>query len=193
MTSIHKYVQQHAELTHQIDDTGTSEAVLSADGRYRYYLSRRWQPRFTGQEDSILTFVMLNPSTADALQDDPTIRRCVGFAKSFGANVLQVINLYGFRATKPAGLLTVDDPVGRYNTAVWAQALKGYNRIVLAWGNSPTVRKLSKHTDAVELLKAALYNADALSLTYCLEQCKDGTPKHPLYLKADTPLKRLEV
>lgn len=99
-----------------------SDAVISDDGLYRYLLERHWD-----DTTSSCTFVMLNPSTADALVDDPTIRRCVGFAKSFGCGSLRVVNLYAYRATKPAELWTVDDPVGPANGSYWFSALTAHD------------------------------------------------------------------
>ena len=83
-----------------------STAVISQDGLYRYHLERRWS------DAPFLTFVMLNPSTADAEIDDPTIRRCVGFSKREGAGGIAVVNLYAFRATSPADLRQASAPYG---------------------------------------------------------------------------------
>lgn len=81
-------------------------AYLSADGLYRFALHRWWG-------DGIrLGFVMLNPSTADAEIDDPTIRRCMGFARTLGFDGIRVVNLYAYRATKPADLWKADEPTG---------------------------------------------------------------------------------
>src|SRR5262249_14212908 len=93
-------------------------AVISDCGRYRYSLTRRWgdaaEPR--------ALFVMLNPSTADAEQDDPTIRRCIGFAKAWGMGSLEVVNLYALRATDPAALLSAPDPIGPKNDTMITSA-----------------------------------------------------------------------
>lgn len=111
-------------------------AHLSQDGLYRYSLHREWRvgydvPRW-------VTFVMLNPSTANAHQDDPTIRRCIGFAKSLGGTGLAVVNLYAFRATSPADLWTTPDPVGPNNDhhlALFLEMAARYDfPIIAAWG-----------------------------------------------------------
>jgi hypothetical protein len=92
----------------QGDLFGDRGATLSDCGRYRYRLWRRWA------DGPTVLFVMLNPSTADADVDDPTIRRCIGFARSWGAGALEVVNLYAWRATQPAELKAAVGPVGEY-------------------------------------------------------------------------------
>lgn len=149
-------------------------AVLSPDGRYRYALWR--DTGALGGEGTVL-FVMLNPSTADAEQDDPTIRRCIRFARDWGYARLAVGNLYALRATDPQALLTDADPVGPENDA-WLQRLSG-NALerVVAWGANRAV--------------AARAEAALRILTYggslgvrCLAQTKDLHPHHPLRLPA---------
>lgn len=97
-------------MTRQLTFDGGAGAVVSGDGRYRYALTRTWRP-----DAPLLTFVMLNPSTADAYADDPTIRRCIGFARREGAAGIRVANLFAYRATSPAALVgpvdaAADDP-----------------------------------------------------------------------------------
>ena len=87
-------------------------AVISQDNKYRYQLSRIWD-----NEKPTVLFIMLNPSTADADADDPTIRRVVNFAKSWGYGGVFVGNLYAFRSTDPKGLKHTEDPVGEENIA----------------------------------------------------------------------------
>src|SRR5437588_2477108 len=86
-------------------------AVFSPDGRYRYLLTRR-----LGRSRRVATFIMLNPSTADAINNDPTIRKCVGFARRWGCGLLQVVNLFALRATEPRVLRAAADPVGPENS-----------------------------------------------------------------------------
>lgn len=91
-------------------DPGTEQlrgAVISDDGRYRYRLWRTWAPELPR-----MAWIMLNPSTADAEVDDPTIRRCVGFAKREGCGGIEVVNLYAYRSTDPSVLGTVDEKHG---------------------------------------------------------------------------------
>ncbi len=148
------------------------EAAISTCGKYRYVLTR-------GDElNSSLPFVMLNPSTADASLDDPTIRRCKGFAADLGYSGIVVMNLYAFRATKPADLWTADDPVGSENDT-WLHGLSLYPEIVCAWGANARPDRVK---DVVEIL--TMYNAKLK----CLGVTKAGAPKHPLYIKATQPL-----
>ena len=84
-----------------------TSARLSDDRRYRYLLVRRWDNTLPDA-----TFVMLNPSTADERDDDPTIRKCIGFAKRWGCGGIKVVNLYAFRATNPRDCFAAADPIG---------------------------------------------------------------------------------
>lgn len=145
-------------------------ARISADGLYRYRLTRAWG------DGEIAVFVMLNPSTADAAIDDPTIRRCIGFAKTWGMAGIEVVNLYAYRATNPAELWGADDPVGPDNdefltTAAFARP----GPLVAAWGVN------AKPPRVMEVL--SLPGFDRLQ---CLGTTKDGYPRHPLYVRGDT-------
>lgn len=148
-----------------------SSAVLSPCGLYRYRLDRQWAdgPR--------CCFVMLNPSTADASNDDPTIRRCIGFAKREGCGGLTVVNLFAFRATKPTALLSATDPVGpdvdRHIDAVLRET---DGPVIAAWG------AWNKGT------RAKIVRAMMGDRAKCLGHTKDGSPRHPLYLRTDAPL-----
>ena len=154
-------------------------ARLSDDGVYRYTLGRRW----SAGDDGTAVFVMLNPSTADASVDDPTIRRCIGFAKALGCGGLHVVNLYAYRATKPADLWSAADPIGPENDEVLRDAfLTAYGEgspVIAAWGaNAEPLRAEFVGTVA----RAAGVSLSALGVT------KAGAPRHPLYLRADAPL-----
>ena len=94
-------------------------AVLSPCGVYRYLLTRR-----LGRGAKVATFIMLNPSRADAEKDDATIRKCMGFASRWDCARLQVVNLFALRAADPAALRGVDDPVGPENTAWLGRAIE---------------------------------------------------------------------
>lgn len=153
------------------------EAVLSrGSGCYRYRLVRRWGG------GGVVCWVMCNPSTADALQNDPTIRRCIGFSTAWGYGGLVVVNLFAFRATEPAKLLTVDDPVGPENESFVRDAAQLSDVVVAAWGalrhelwmKSQTIR------DAIQEMCPALK---------CLGTTKRFAPRHPLYVAAETALK----
>lgn len=146
-------------------------AVMSSDGLYRYSLVRRWG------RGAPATFVMLNPSTADAERDDPTIRRCVGFARAIGADGLIVLNLYAYRATKPADLWLAEDPVGPDTDRVLEQratiaASKG-EPLIAAWG-------ANARPDRV----AQVLELPGMSALTALGVTSYGAPRHPLYLPA---------
>jgi hypothetical protein len=108
----------------------TREARISECGRYRYTLMRRW-----GAKPGGLTWIMLNPSTADAEQDDPTIRRCMTFTQKFGYDSMVVVNLFALRATDPRELLDAEDPLGPEN-GIWVRkACHQGALVVAAWGS----------------------------------------------------------
>jgi hypothetical protein len=145
-------------------------AWISPCGRYRYTLERIWD-----EKTPPLVFVMLNPSTADADLDDPTIRRCMGFGRREGAGGIFVVNLYAFRATDPATLWTVDDPIGPLNHHAHAIAVVRPHRgpVICAWGANAKEDAWTKFVWASELRGHRLA---------CLGKTKDGAPRHPLYL-----------
>ena len=160
-------------------DTVRKSANISPDGLYRYSLHRDW--RADDERPYWVTFIMLNPSTADADLDDPTIRRCIGFAKRMGGTGLAVVNLYAYRATKPADMLAATDPVGPKND--WALAMflsmaldHGFP-VIAAWGANARADRVAE--------VRAMHGAQRLQ---CLGITKDGAPRHPLYLRADAEL-----
>lgn len=124
-------------------------------------------------------FVMLNPSTADAEQDDKTIRRCRGFARDWGCAGITVANLYAYRATKPAKLWLADDPVGPDNDNHLRELAKEYGEVVCAWGADAKQERVDQ---VVEIFRKAGTRLRCLGVT------KSGAPRHPLYIKADQPL-----
>lgn len=152
-------------------------ARLSADGVYRYALWRKWKRPLT--HPTWATFVMLNPSTADHQVDDPTIWACVSFARSLGCTGMAVVNLYAFRATKPADLWRAKDPVGPEADAVLAEFLALSARhggpLIAAWGAHARPERVA----AVMAMPGA-HRFVALGLT------KAGQPRHPLYVRRDT-------
>lgn len=155
-----------------------SDAVLSDCGRYRYTLSRWWAdgPR--------LAWVMLNPSTADAEVDDPTIRRVRGFTQRLGFPGFTVVNLFALRATDPKALLTADDPIGPLNTFHMAQVIWPAPLTIAGWGAvNPRLR--CRAADVVSDFNAGAGNG----WHHLGDLTKDGHPRHPLYLPADAPLR----
>lgn len=154
-------------------------AVLSDCGRYRYLLERHWD----GAGEAV-GFLMLNPSTADAFEDDPTIRRCIGFAKSWGYKSLYVANLFAYRATDPSELtaLTVETAAGP-DRDWFLQRMGMQCRVVVAgWGAS-----LPKYADRGFLVRTCDQTTDSLGApeVHCLGTTRSGQPRHPLYLKGD--------
>jgi hypothetical protein len=158
----------------------TSGARFSPCGRYRYSLTRTW-----GNGPPAL-FVMLNPSTATADIDDPTIRKCIGFAKRWGHGGIEVVNLFAIRSTDPAGVLAVDDPVGPDNDGVIGGAMLHSAVTIFAWGAHATglLRKVGPKRINVVRVTAALQQVKPL----CLGTSNDGSPRHPLMLPYSTPL-----
>ncbi len=148
------------------------QARISPCGKYRWWLRRSWD-----LSKRTAVFVMLNPSTADASVDDPTIRRCVNFAKNWGYGGLNVVNLFALRATDPAELLTSDvDPIGPGNYELILEQARPSEVMVAAWG-SKVPKQLASHVDRVE---KALVRRGAVVM--CLKKNKDGSPGHPLYV-----------
>jgi hypothetical protein len=157
----------------------SGSAVFSSCGRYRYRLDRSWS--VDGMHPRIATFVMLNPSTADAARDDPTIRRCIQFARREHCTGLVVVNLFGWRATDPRDLAAAADPVGPDNDEHVADALVGAAIAIAGWGRFGS----GPREIAVAAIAARLgVRMRALGTT------STGAPRHPLYLSRDARLSR---
>lgn len=154
-----------------------SSAVISECGRYRYELTRRWGP------GPLLEFIMLNPSTADASVDDPTIRRCIAFAKRWGYGGIVVRNLYAYRATHPEELVNVDDPIGPENRDYLSRTEADCT--IVAWGADPAA--VGWWNGYPFAWQRTVIQRPAL---FCLGANSNGSPKHPLYVSADrTPVR----
>jgi hypothetical protein len=145
-------------------------AVISGCGQYRYLLSRQ-----VGLSDRVVAFIGLNPSTADATLDDPTIRRCIGFAKRRDAGLLLMVNLFALRSTDPRALRVHAAPVGPDNDFWIDRAVSTADVAIAAWGNGGAQMGRS---DAVRTRFQGRLEALAITNT--------GMPKHPLYVRADT-------
>jgi hypothetical protein len=155
-------------------------ADISADGRYRYRLMRRWGAGKT------MLFVMLNPSTADATEDDPTIRRCLGFARREGCEALEVVNLFAYRATDPKDLTRCSDhPIGPANDSAIVSAAFAAQVLVVAWGGwIPKAWDVRPYT-VVHMLERERPGLACLCLG---PTTATGQPRHPLYAPSRTPL-----
>lgn len=153
-------------------------AVISLCGLYRYELRRV----LAGDGDGQCVFVMLNPSTADAETDDPTVRRCINFAHLWGCSELVVVNLFAFRASSPKDMMAASDPVGPENDRYIALANESARMVVCAWGARGGWRGRDN-----EVLR--VINAGPASQLMSLGFTKDGQPRHPLYVRGNTELK----
>ena len=148
-------------------------ALFSDCREYRYLLGRCWD----GTLPSVL-FICLNPSTADETTDDPTVRRCVGFAKTWGFGSVVIANLFALRSTDPFGLRSHPNPIGSENDEVLTRIGEACASIVFAWGCHGGL--LGRDQAMSQMYPEA----------YCLGKTKDGHPRHPLYLPANTQPKK---
>lgn len=142
-------------------------AVFSPCRTWRYSLTRVWDPK----RDTV-AFIGLNPSTADETVNDPTVRRCIGFARSWGYGQMIMLNLFGFRATDPRVMKRAADPVGPGNDAALRDLTDGIETIAV-WGAHGNWLKRDYHV------------LDLVGPVKCLGTTKEGFPRHPLYLRAD--------
>lgn len=152
-------------------------AIISACGTYRYALTRTGNT-LSGERGCTM-FLMLNPSTADATRDDPTIRRCRSFASSWGFAGIAVANLYALRSTEPAALRMHPDPAGPENDGHIYEMAMMHGRVVCAWGTNAPEHRVAA---VVTLLRSA-----GAQLA-CLGTTKHGAPRHPLYVRGDQVL-----
>jgi hypothetical protein len=148
-----------------------SEAVYSDCERYRYLLTRIW-----GAGPNAL-FVMLNPSTATEMQNDPTVERCERRARALGFGAFRVTNIFAFRATDPRVMRAVADPVGPGNDAAIRDSVGWADRIICAWGNHGLHQE--RGTKVEVLLRSTGAQLQHLGLT------GQGQPRHPLYVSYD--------
>jgi len=143
-------------------------AHLSKCRRYRYALWRSWQ-----LDKPIVMFIGLNPSTADENANDPTLTRCISYAKSWGFGGIIMTNLFAYRATDPKDMKQARDPIGKRNNYWLKRLAKESELVVAAWGNHGQFLQRSK---AIKKMISGLYYLK-------LNQC--GEPAHPLYQKLD--------
>jgi hypothetical protein len=148
-------------------------AILSEDGKYRYKLWRIWD-----EKKPPVAFIGLNPSIADAKEDDPTIRKLITLSTNWGYGGFYIANLFALRSTDPAELKNVDDPIGPDNDK-YIQIVNGScDKTVLMYGNNGTL--LDRHLEVLNIL----YPVDI----YCVGLTNSGNPMHPLYMKGDSSL-----
>jgi hypothetical protein len=161
-------------------DFGSSQ---TADGfrPYRYTLRRQWQPRWdSAHAGETVAWIMLNPSTADAEQDDPTIRRCVTFSDRWGYSSLVILNLFAWRSTDPRQLVgpPVEAVVGPENDAHIEHACGYADAFVVAWGTDGALH--SRDRAVLSILWRMGRQA------WCLGKTRGNHPRHPLYVRGDT-------
>ncbi|WP_028003193.1 DUF1643 domain-containing protein [Sinorhizobium meliloti] len=149
----------------------TVTASLSACRTYRYRLDRVWS-----EAEPKVAFIMLNPSTADEQKDDPTIRRCIGFAKSWGYGGIVVGNLFALRSTDPKALYTHADPIGPDNDKYLWDIANDCHQVIAAWGTHGALN--NRGHEVAHMLNGT--NLSALKVT------AGGFPGHPLYIAAST-------
>jgi hypothetical protein len=144
-------------------------ATFSPCRRWRYLLWRRWD-----ESKPVANFLMLNPSTADEMKLDPTCSRARDYAERWGYGALIVTNVFGWRATDPAEMKAVKDPVGRGNDAAIVRAARDSALVVCAWGNH------GAHMERSAAVRGLL-NTQKIKL-HTLRVNAGGEPAHPLYL-----------
>ena len=146
-------------------------------GNYRYSLKREWDDYNLNKA----VFVLLNPSTADDTLDDRTTQRCISFAKKMGCGSLELVNVFAYRCTNWRELkeLSKEEAIGPENQFYLENALHSGAKILVGWGENCTIH----HKDYQEL--AEWFKGYS---PYCLGVTKEGHPRHPLYVKSDTPI-----
>lgn len=154
-------------------------AVISDCETFRYALMRVWD-----MDLPLLIFVMLNPSTATARLDDPTIRRCMGFARRDGYGGIIVVNLFAFRSPSPEVMKAAADPIGPLNTRILQHAFE-----YAVTQNADVIAGWGVHGDFKDQDYAVVQQAEITGvIAKCLGKSKGGHPRHPLYLKGDQPV-----
>jgi len=151
-----------------VTDSGAS---FSRCRVWRYLLWRRLTQR---KRQRAIAFVGLNPSTADETKNDPTVRRCIDFARRWNFDLFYMLNAYAFRATDPAEMKRAADPVGKETDKVLRAVASQCRLIVAAWGVHISDER---ERDVLSALNCSVR---------CLGRTKHGRPRHPLYLRKDT-------
>ena len=138
-------------------------------GNHRYELFRTWDV-----DGKVACFVMLNPSTADAEQDDPTVRKCVGFAKRWGCGGVRIVNLFSIRSPSPSAIRLSDSPVGPRCDEHLLDAASNSDIAVAAWGNHGGYH--ARDRGVLDMLRREGVAVQCLGVT------TKGFPRHPLYV-----------
>lgn len=150
------------------------EAKFSPHKAYRYILQMRWSEM---RKHEMLAFIMLNPSTADEMKNDPTVERCERRARLDGYGGVIILNAYALRSTDPKALYKSDDPIGPDNDLYIAEALAFPKpAVVCAWGHHIDKVRPGRSRRLLDLIRA--HDIEPM----CLGVTQDGHPKHPLYI-----------
>ncbi len=155
----------------------SAHATFSRCRIYRYTLSRTWDSAAPAA-----CWILLNPSTADERQLDPTLRRCVGFSRRWGFGTMLIVNLFAFRSPYPRKVYAAGDPVGPDNDVHIRRQIRKAKRVIVGWG----VHGRLGDRDQQVLKLLTKWNVEA----WCLGKTKDSHPKHPLYVASATKLVR---
>ena len=156
-------IKEHSDLTSQ------SSAIFSDCGKYRYCLTREWDGALKR-----VAFVMLNPSTADEVKNDPTVERCERRARTLGFGAFRVCNIFAWRDTDPKLMKAALDPIGPANDAAILEACAWADVVVCAWGaHGDHMNRGAECETMMRTTGASLYH---VGLT------KAGLPRHPLYV-----------
>jgi hypothetical protein len=152
-----------------MSETFNKKAEFSEDRIYRYTLWRSWSP-LTAQDGRYINFICLNPSTADETKDDPTIRKCVKFAKAWGYQTMCVTNLFAYRATDPRQMKAANNPIGANNDFYLVRIARAADMVVAAWGAHGSY--LARSQDVLKMLDYPVH----------FLRMGKHEPWHPLYL-----------
>lgn len=151
------------------------DAYIDESGQYRYWLLRQWKQN----SDNFINFVMLNPSKADAKNDDPTVRCCIRFAKNFKFDGMYITNLFAFITKDPNELKKQSEPIGKENNKYLREKANISNKVVIAWSNHGSF--MNRDKEVISILNQE-------KTIYCLGKNRPGQPTHPSRLKSNAKL-----
>jgi len=151
-----------------IEDNG---ATFSDCRKWRYDLWRIWDPSLQR-----VAFIGLNPSTADETKNDPTVKRCINYAKKWGYGGMHMLNIFGYRATDPKDMKAFSEPIGPDNSSAICTIARECELVICCWGT---------HGGYLGRGREVLYMLNNFMDVHCLAVTKDGYPNHPLYLKSE--------
>ena len=159
-------------------DVVCSATLGGSSDEYRYSLRRVWS-----QRGPLCCWIMLNPSTADSMLDDPTLAKVQGFSRMWGYGGCIVVNLFAYRTPSPVSMMNAADPVGPDNDTYICEAVSEASIVVCAWGKDGAFR--GRGPAVLAMVQAAG------AIPFALKLNKDGSPQHPLYIPYSTPAFRM--